>query len=278
MIRGRRLGSTRDAAFLGYHAICASGPPYLSLRPEILARQLDFLAAKGYRSGTRADLEAVASGRSIGSRRAFLTFDDGFLDTFTVAAPMLAERGFGGFVFVLPRHLEDGAPLDWPEVEGALDAHPATMRSMTWEMAEELAAGGWEVGSHTLSHPRLTLLGDQELRRELEESRALVAARLGRCDTLAYPFGDWDARVERAAGDAGYRFAFTLPIDSQREVSQLSIPRLTIDDRDTVSRFRFKVSRPGRLLLFSQVRPLARRLRRHQVQSHARPAPSRPSR
>jgi peptidoglycan/xylan/chitin deacetylase (PgdA/CDA1 family) len=265
----QQLGKTRDAAFLGYHALADGGPPYLSMSPRTFERQLDFLAAKGYRSGCRADLEALGAGRRLGGRHAFLTFDDGFLDTYEVAAPMLARRGFTGFLFVLPRHLDAGSPLAWPEVAGEVERHPEVMRSMTWEMAEELAAAGWEIGSHTLSHPRLTTLEDDELRHELEESRRIVAARLGRCDTLAYPFGAWDERVERAASAAGYRFAFTLPIESQASAGPLSIPRLTIDDRDTVARYRAKLSLAGRLALFSQLRPLVRRLRRHEVHSNA---------
>jgi peptidoglycan/xylan/chitin deacetylase (PgdA/CDA1 family) len=265
----RRIGWTRDAVFLGYHAVVADGPEYLSLDPAIFAAQLDFLRAKGYRSGTRADLEALGAGRRLAGRRAFFTFDDGFLDTYEVAAPMLAERGFAGFVFVLPRHLDDGAPLAWPEVAGEVRRQPEVMRSMTWAMAEELAAAGWEVGSHTLSHPRLTGLGDEQLRHELEESRRLVAARLGRCDTLAYPFGAWDERVERATAAAGYEFAFTLPISSQAASGPRAIPRLTIDDRDSVRLLRAKLSVAGRRALFSPLRQTVRRLRRHQVHSHA---------
>ncbi|HEY1854946.1 MAG TPA: polysaccharide deacetylase family protein [Solirubrobacterales bacterium] len=265
----RRLGRTRDAVFLGYHALVENGPAFLSMSPAVFERQLEFLGGKGYRSGSRADLEALAAGRRLGGRHAFLTFDDGFLDTYEVARPLLAARGFTGFVFVLPRHLDHGAALDWPEVAGEVRRHPEVMCSMTWKMAEELAGAGWEVGSHTLTHPKLPELSDGELASELGESRQIVAERLGRCDTLAYPFGAWDERVERAAAAAGYRFAFTLPIESQPSAGPLSIPRLTIDDRDTVARYRAKISLPGRLALFSQLRPLVRRLRRHEVYSNA---------
>lgn len=263
------LGSTRGAVFLGYHSVARDGPAYLSIDTDVFAAQLDFLRSKGYRSGTRADLEALVAGRRLRGRRAFFTFDDGFLDTHSVAAPMLSERGFAGFVFVLPRHLESGAPLAWPEVAGEVRRQPEVMRSMTWEMTEELAASGWEIGSHTVTHPRLTILGDEALREELAESRRILVERLGRCDTLAYPFGAWDARVERAAAECGYRFAFTLPIDAQPRAGPLSIPRLTIDDRDNGRLFGAKLSVPGRLVLFSPLRGLVRKLRRHQVHSHA---------
>ena len=269
MKRARKIGRTADAVFLGYHAMVDGGPEYLSMSPSVFEAQLDFLAAHGYRGGTRADLDTLASGSRLAGKSAFLTFDDGFLDTYEVAAPMLARHGFTGFVFVLPRHLDRGAPLDWPEVAGEVRRHPETMRAMTWDMATDLAGRGWEIGAHTLSHPRLTELDDRELREELEGSRSLVAERLGRCDTFAYPFGAWDGRVERAALAAGFRYAFTLPIDAQPQSGPLSIPRLTIDDRDTVNRFRAKVSVAGRTLLFSELRPAIRRLRRHQLHSNA---------
>lgn len=273
MSRISRLGRTRDAVFLGYHSVVDAGPPFLSLRTDIFVSQLEFLAAKGYRSGSKADLEALADGRSTDGRRVFLTFDDGFLDTFEVSRPLLARHGFAGFVFVLPRHLDDGAALDWPEVSGEIGPHAAVMRSMTWEMAEEMAREGWEIGSHTLTHARLTDLDDDELRHELGESRRLIVERLGSCDTLAYPFGIWDRRVERAAAEAGYRYAFTLPIESQKGATPLSIPRLTIDDRDSGMVFRAKLSQAGRLTLFSPLRPLARWIRRHKVYSNAEPKP-----
>ena len=263
------IGRTAEAVFLGYHAIAANGPRHLSMSPAVFEAQLDFLVAKNYRSGTRADLDALIGGRPLPGKTAFLTFDDGFLDTFEMAAPIMEARGLTGMAFVLPRHLDDGATLGWPEVAGEVRRYPRTMRSMTWEMAEGLATRGWEIGAHTLTHAQLTKLGDDALAEELGESRRLIAERLGRCDTFAYPFGLWDSRVERAVADAGYRYAFTLPIDAQKGAGPLTIPRLTLDDRDSVTRFRAKLSVTGRALFLSPLRPLIRRLRRHEVYSNA---------
>jgi peptidoglycan/xylan/chitin deacetylase (PgdA/CDA1 family) len=259
----------RDAAFLGYHSVVEDGPQYLSLRPQTFERQLDVLVRAGYRGGTRVDLRRLAAGERLDGRRAFLTFDDGFADTVTAALPRMRERGFAGMVFVLPGHLDSGAPLAWPEVAGEAVRRPGTMRSLDWSMAGELVEAGWEVGSHTMTHPRLPALSDEALRQELLDSRQRVAEALGRCEMLSYPFGEWDERVAAAARDAGYDFAFTLPLGSQRRYARLSIPRLTIDDRDTPRRFRAKLSRLGREALFSPLRPLARRVRRPAPHSHA---------
>jgi peptidoglycan/xylan/chitin deacetylase (PgdA/CDA1 family) len=263
---GERL---RDAAFLGYHSVVEDGPPFLSLRPRTFERQLDVLVRAGFRGGTRADLWRLASGDLPPARLAFLTFDDGFADTVTAALPRMSERGLTGMAFVLPGHLDSAAPLDWPEVAGEASRRPEMMRSMDWAMAGELIEAGWEIGSHTMSHPRLPALSDEALRQELLDSRRRVAEVLGRCEALTYPFGEWDPRVARAAADAGYSFAFSLPLGAQMRSTRMSIPRVTIDDRDSPLRFRAKLSRAGRAALFSPLRPLARKLRKPAPHSHA---------
>jgi peptidoglycan/xylan/chitin deacetylase (PgdA/CDA1 family) len=262
-------GRSRRCVFLGYHSVAEDGPPYLSLRPQTFHRQLDLLLAAGFRSGSRADLNRLASGGRAGARCAFITFDDGFRDTVSVALPAMAERGLTGFAFVLPGHLDAGAPLAWPEVAGEAARRPELMRSMDWSMLDELVEAGWEVGSHTMSHARLPALPDEALAQELLDSRRALEARLGRCDTLAYPFGDWDRRVAAAAAAAGYAFAFTLPFGSQAGATRLSIPRVTIDDRDDAWRFRAKLSRAGRMALFSPLRPAVRRALGKRPHSHA---------
>lgn len=266
---GALRGRSRGAVFLSYHSVTEDGPPYLSLRPRTFERQLDILSHQGFRSGTRADLDRLAAGERLPGRRAFFTFDDGFLDTVTAAMPRMAEHGYTGMAFVLPRHLEDGAALDWPEVAGEAARRPELMRSIDWPMAEELVEAGWEIGSHTLTHARLTTLSDEALRQELLDSRRLIAERLGRCDTLAYPFGVWDARVAAATADAGYAYAFSLPFGQQMSATRLSIPRVMVDDRDVSWRFRVKLSQVGRMALFSPLKPLARKALRRRPHSHA---------
>lgn len=262
-------GRSASTIFLSYHSVAEDGPPYLSLTPRTFERQLETLARRGFRSGDGRDLRRLGAGERLPGRRAFLTFDDGFLDTVTEALPRMSERGFAGIVFVLPRHLEDGAPLDWPEVAGEAARRPALMRSIDWPMAEQLVEAGWEIGSHTLTHARLTTLSDEALREELLDSRRLIAARLGGCDLLAYPFGAWDPRIAEAAEAAGYSFAFSLPFGQQLRATPMSIPRVIVDDRDDSWRFRAKLSRTGRAALFSPLRPLARKALRRRPHSHA---------
>jgi peptidoglycan/xylan/chitin deacetylase (PgdA/CDA1 family) len=262
-------GRSRRCVFLGYHSVTEDGPPYLSLRPGTFRRQLDLLLAAGFRSGTAATLERIAAGERLAHRHAFITFDDGFRDTVTTALPLMAERGLTGLAFVLPGHLDAGAALDWPEVAGEAARRPQLMRSIDWQMLEQLVEAGWDIGSHAMSHASLPSLSDEALAEELLDSRRLLEARLGSCRLLAYPFGDWDRRVARAASAAGYSFAFTLPFGGQSEATRMSIPRVTIDDRDVPWRFRAKLSWAGRAALFSSLRPAVRRALGKRPHSHA---------
>jgi peptidoglycan/xylan/chitin deacetylase (PgdA/CDA1 family) len=262
-VPARRLSNrSRAAAFLCYHSVATEGPRYLTITADLFERQLALLRRRGLRSGGLSTLSDLAAGRASG-RSVYLTFDDGFRDNHETVMPLLREYGFGAFVFVLPPLLDAGAPFEWPEMRDDLARFPATMRSITWSMLEEMKEGGFEVGSHTLSHSHLPQLGGEELRQELWESRVAIRDRLGACDTLAYPFGEWSERVAAAAGDCGYRFAFTLPTSTgQRHATPLSIPRVNVDYRDDERRFAAKLSPWSRRVLLSSAVGALRRRRR----------------
>jgi peptidoglycan/xylan/chitin deacetylase (PgdA/CDA1 family) len=260
-VSGRHLRNrSRGATFLCYHSVAPQGPRYLTIAADLFERQLALLRRRGVRGGDLAALEKLAAGGP-GERTAFLTFDDGFRDNHATVLPLLREYGFPAFVFVLPPLLEEGGAFAWPEVEADWERHPATLRSVDWAMLGEMKEGGFEVGSHTLSHPHLPTLRGERLREELWQSRAAIKDRLGACDTLAYPFGEWSAAVAAAAAECGYRYAFTLPTTrGQRHATPLSIPRVNVDYRDDERRFAAKLSPWGRrLLLSSAVGALRRR-------------------
>lgn len=248
-----------SATFLAYHSVAEEGPTYLTVTPDLFERQLALLKRRGLRTGGLAELDAVASGETA-EPTVFLTFDDGFRDNHEVVLPLLREHGFRAFVYVLPDLLDDGGPLAWPEVAEDCARYPRTMRSVDWRLLEEMAEGGFEVGSHTLGHPHLTRLSPEELRQNLSDSRARIRDRLGACDTIAYPFGDWSQAVADAADDCGYRYGFTLPTATgQSRAGPLSIPRINVDYRDSERRFGSKLGRAGKALFLSPAAAGARR-------------------
>lgn len=253
---------SRAAVFLCWHSIASGGPPFVSVGPERFERQLRTLRQLGFRSGGRLELAALARGEKPKSRLAFLTFDDGFEDMASTAAPLLEAYGFRAISFVLPELLDSGGAFGWPRVEGDRRAYPSVMRSMTWSTAEGMVSRGHELGSHTLTHPWLPSLEGERLHQELLDSRRRVEARIGSCDMLAYPFGAWTPGVARAAAAAGYRYGFTLPFGGQLSVSRLSIPRIPVDHRDGERRFRLKLRASVRGALLSPLKPATRQLLR----------------
>ena len=232
---------------LCYHAVSERWPAPLSVTPEALEEQLELLVRRGYRAAT---LEQVVGSPPVG-KSLVVTFDDAFASVATLAAPILERLGLPGSLYVVTAYpAAPDEPMAWEGTDHWLGTeHEHELRPMSWDQVAELAEAGWEVGSHTVSHPRLSGLDDDaELARELEQSRAEMEERLGRpCASLAYPYGDHDERVVEAAGRAGYAAAATLPgrLPGPRP---LAWPRVGVYHGDDSRRFRMKVSRATRAL------------------------------
>ena len=120
---------------------------------------------------------------------------------------------------------------------------------LDWEQVRQLAATGWQIGSHTCTHPRLTGLHDDELAHELGRSREVVEQELGApCRSIAYPYGDVDGRVARAAADAGYAFGVGLPARWRDYSDLLQLPRVGIYHGQGGMRLAMKLSPTVRCL------------------------------
>jgi peptidoglycan/xylan/chitin deacetylase (PgdA/CDA1 family) len=231
---------------LCYHAVSERWPAPLSVTPRALEEQLGLLVKRGYRGITFG--EAVLSpppGRTV-----VVTFDDAFRSVLELARPILARLGLPATVFVptdFPAAPE--RPMSWPGIDEWVGSeHEHEMRPMSWGELAEVAGEGWEIGSHTKSHPHLTRLGDAQLAEELADSRREIEDRLSRpCPALAYPYGDHDDRVVAAAGRAGYKAAGTLPA-RLTGAGPLRRPRVGVYRDDDLRRYKLKVSRPLGLL------------------------------
>ena len=187
---------------LAYHSVNrateAEDPDRLVLSPELFEAQVNLLRRNGYRFVTMDELLDDRRGAAPPPRTAILTFDDGWLDGLTVVLPMLRRLGLPATFNVCPGMW--GVRHDFVAGEAG--------RLLDRDDALELARSGMELGSHTMSHPDLRALGDDALRAELTASKAAVEELTERpCRTLAYPFGLFDDRVERAAAAVGYEAA-----------------------------------------------------------------------
>jgi peptidoglycan/xylan/chitin deacetylase (PgdA/CDA1 family) len=229
-----------EVLVLCYHAVSPDWPADLSVTPDCLEAQLELLVRRGYVGATfeQAVTEPPAA------RTVVVTFDDAFRSVATLALPLMSRLGLPGSVYVPTDFPGRPGPMMWEGTDRWVGGpHEHELACLGWDELGALADSGWEVGSHTRSHPHLTRLGDEALRDELEGSRAACEEALGRpCRTVAYPYGDLDDRVTEAAGAAGYLAAAALPRGRLVAGGRLAWPRVGVFNGDDLRRFRLKVS------------------------------------
>ena len=161
--------------------------------------QMEMLGRCGY---TVIGLETAVRGlRGIGKlppKPVVLTFDDGYTDFLEFVTPVLLNHGYPATVYAVAGML--GGRSSWVAPEGL---QPAPLMSAA--QLREVRALGFNVGSHTVSHPRLAQLEDSQIVEELMVSKHILEDALGaRVGHLCYPYGSHDLRTVHAAAEAGY--------------------------------------------------------------------------
>ncbi len=230
----------KDVLVLCYHAISERWPATLAVTPERFAQQLTTLVDRGYRGVTFTD--AVLGNGS--GRQVAVTFDDAYRSVIERAQPILDSLHLPATVFVPTAYAGVEEPMLWPGIEHWHGTeHEHELIPMSWDELRGLAADGWEIGSHTHSHPRLTLIDDDHLAAELAISKRECEHQIGTpCRSIAYPYGANDERVVAAARVAGYEVAATLPGQTPGRPEPHIYPRLGIYRIDGRRRFRLKIS------------------------------------
>lgn len=220
---------------LGYHAVGPASRWVFSISPARLEAQVRAVLRRGLRPLTFGQLCATGADDVFA-----VTFDDGYRSALRLAAPLLERLGVPATMFAVVSYADAGR---------VGDARREDVEALSWDELRDLAARGWEIGSHTVSHPRLTGLGPEDLDRELRESKARIEAELGApCPSLAYPYGDHDDRVVAAAAAAGYEHACVFP-PTHAHRGPLAVPRVGVKRTDGRVRFALKTSPLVRRLL-----------------------------
>ncbi len=238
----------RRALILGYHGVGPRDPPRdpfnLRVDPQRLRRQLELVLGAGFRVVTVAELAERAAGGPPPAGLAALSFDDGMQDNHAVLLPLLREYGVPATVYVTTGLI--GRPNPWLEGE----------RMMTEEELEELAAAGFELGAHTVTHPDLSLMHRDACLREMRDSAERLRKITGREPrTFAYPFCRYGPDTMAAAREAGFLAAVTG--EGRGGWGPYEMQRAIVTGRDGMAAFVLKVtdayyplleSLPGRLL------------------------------
>ncbi len=143
----------RRPLILAYHSVGPETSP-LTVTEKALKEQMAFLRSSGYVSLTLSEAERKRHEGSLPPRSVVVTFDDGFKATLRAHA-ILAEFEFTGTLFVVTSFVSSDRPLAWFGLSPTGATPAPDSRSVDWDDARSLATAGWEIGSHTVTHPRL---------------------------------------------------------------------------------------------------------------------------
>ena len=160
-------------------------------RPNQFERFLEFLIKSGCRIGLPGE-EGV---------ELVLCFDDGDRSVYEYAFPLLRKYNIKALIFLVAGFI--GKKNYWD-----VRTFGSCCKHLCWEEILEMHSWGIRFGSHTMTHRNLTRLNQKELQYELLVSRRILEERLGRIDTISYPFNRVNPAVIRAVEEAGYKFGF----------------------------------------------------------------------
>lgn len=234
LARGAREAAA-GARILFYHRI-STDRDELSVAPDRFDAQMTLLGERGYRVVDVETLGELLRSGTVDERVIGLSFDDGYLDVVDNALPVLRRLGFRATVYVATGVIDGEARFAWYAAQPPL---------ISWEQACPLDAEGvLRFEPHTVTHPDLTRLSEEDARAEIEGSKQALEARLGRRATsFCYPAGRFGPRELALVGDAGFATAVTCePGVNRPSTDPLRLRRRQVDRRDTLIDFRAKVA------------------------------------
>lgn len=216
-----------------YHSVSReeAGNVY-SLPLAAFEQQMEFLRSH-FKTVRLCDLAKAMETQPPDVNLACVTFDDGCLDNYEVALPVLERFGIKATFFIVTGF-----------VGRCLQTFSGRVPLMGREHIRELKSLGHEVGAHTVNHIKLSRIPIEKAREEMESSKRFLEDLLGsEVVSFAYPKGDYNTAVKREVAELGFRWAVTIReglVPAQPD--WLALPRVWISPRLSFSAFMAKVS------------------------------------
>ena len=173
-------------------------------------------------------------------RPLILTFDDGYLDNYTNLLPLMQQYGYRGVLYLL-----GDFEIRYNKWDADFDSEEPRSEIMDLVQKQAFVAAGWEIGAHTMSHPRLTTLPLPKAAFEIERSKAALEAALHtEIVSFAYPYGDCNEAVKNAVRAAGFALGIATDTGGLRiEDDRMQIFRVNMFPNESASSL-FKKTSP----------------------------------
>ena len=184
-----------------YHSIGEKTPDDtcdIRVTAEEFHKQMEYLYREDYKVCDLGDLiDHMKTGGNIDKKSVAITFDDGYEDVLTNTLPTLQKFGFSATAFVVPEYIKRRKRRG----RGAFD----NWNYLSLEQVQELGRQGISIGSHSVTHRRLSCLGQAEVRQEVIDSQQQLEDAIKRPIALySYPYGCFDEELKRLLRSTGY--------------------------------------------------------------------------
>lgn len=222
-----------------YHRIgpFQNGITKLAVEPENFEKQVAWLDKMGFTAITADKLGKIVRGeeRKKG-RMVCITFDDGYMDTYTYALPILKKHSFTASFFIVTDFV--GRKDEFNSVPGLNH-----MGLMSWSHIIDVHKNGMEIGSHSATHSVLKDLDPESLKNEIVVSRQKIEAAIAApISTFSYPKGKYDEITKQSVIKAGYKIALATKSGlSQTKGNIYEIRRIPISGKDSIISFAKKI-------------------------------------
>lgn len=238
-----------------YHHV-SPNPGLVTVSPQNFERQMQALAHRGYAALTAQRFAGFLRGREeVPERSLLITFDDGYLDNYVHAFPVLQRLGLHAVIFAVTGRIGDGAVRphagkrngaalpDCPSHRScgaAIAAGRADEVMLRWSEIEHMQASGCvEIHSHTHAHVRWDRMFPDRAQRlaaleeDLQRSREALQRRLGgERAHLCWPWGYFEPEYQAIASRIGFANQYTVAPGLNRAGGDpASISRLPTKDR-----------------------------------------------
>ncbi len=192
-------GERADVPIILYHHIgelpagASRAQRRWTLSPKKFDDQMRWIAARGFHPVTMAQLSGhLKHDLPLPVKPIVISFDDGWKDQYDFALPVLKKYDFKATFFIITDSVGHSAYMSWDQVLKTSDS-------------------GMDIESHSLTHPRLSVLPREEALKEINDSKRILEAHLHKSvSVFAYPFGSYDDKVISMVKDAGFDTATTI--------------------------------------------------------------------
>lgn len=223
IIKPTTLPSKVSIPVLNYHSVAIDPGNIVVISPAKLEEQMAYLHNHGYTPislTTFIRLIEGEGGLATPEKPVLLTFDDGYVDNYENALPILAKYSFPATLFMSPGMTDQEGYLNWEQVKKLHDA-------------------GWDIQPHGMTHPHLPQLSEEQQAYEILEARKQIEEKLGtKADVFCYPYGEYNKTTLKILKEHGFRYAFTIDQGfATNQQSPFLLKRLFINGEEGLKSF-----------------------------------------